>query len=436
MDAISVRFRSGSKNYDFDPRNLRVAIGDEVIVQTAQGVEFGICTKGRHEAGHSMPLSPVLRRADENDRRMIRRNKARERDAFEIGERKIAEHGLDMKLVSAYASFDGNKMTFYFTSEGRVDFRALVRDMAAVLHCRIELRQIGVRDEARMTGGIGICGRPFCCAQFLTNFMPVSIKMAKTQNLSLNPSKISGACGRLMCCLKYEQHAYEDAARRLPKLESFVQTPDGPGTVKSVDLLRETVKVSLDADPEHLKTYHQIEIILLRNGKGSREGIILPERPAKYIAKPKREESLSFPGAFEAYEDWEDSPDDSDSFNGGQTEAYDSGADYEAGRGYGYGNYTESDARGNDDDFYTQSRDEYERKNANAAPRVKTRYNKTKENQKSDRRAYDRDDANDGSRTRQSAGPKRKRDYYDGQKRRNNKPWFRTNRRKQRDNNR
>jgi hypothetical protein len=161
-----------------------------------------------------------------------------------------------------------------------------------VFHSRIELRQIGVRDEARMVGGLGICGRPLCCCQFLTNFLPVSIKMAKTQNLSLNPTKISGACGRLMCCLKYEQFAYEEAARRLPKAESFVQTPDGPGNVKSVDLLRETVRVSLDSDPEHLKTYRCVEILLLRNGKGARSGIHVPPPPPRYVEERREEDAF------------------------------------------------------------------------------------------------------------------------------------------------
>ena len=195
-----------------------------------------------------------------------------------------------MKLVNVSASFDGSKIIFFFTADGRVDFRELVRDLAGVFRARIELRQIGVRDEAKMVGGLGICGRPFCCSQFLDGFLPVSIKMAKTQNLSLNPTKISGTCGRLMCCLKYEQNAYEDAQKRMPKQESFVQTPDGPGNVKAVDLLRETVKVSLDSAPETQKCYHNCEICVLRNGKGSREGIEIPtERPERYVEEKEEE---------------------------------------------------------------------------------------------------------------------------------------------------
>ena len=294
-EVISVRFRGGCKNYYFDPKGVQVKMGDQVIVETAQGPEFATCTEGNHEVEDSTivkPLCAMLRMATENDRRTVEYNKKKESEAFDICEKKIAEHGLEMKLVNVSASFDGNKIIFYFTADGRVDFGELVRDLASVFRARIELRQIGVRDEAKMIGGLGICGRPFCCSQFLDGFLPVSIKMAKTQNLSLNPTKISGTCGRLMCCLKYEQNAYEDAAKRMPKVESFVQTPDGPGNVKSVDLLRETMKVSLDnAGPnEPLKCYHNCEVCVLRNGKGSRDGIEIPERPARYVEEKEEEE--------------------------------------------------------------------------------------------------------------------------------------------------
>ena len=294
-EVISVRFRGGCKNYFFDPQGVQVRMGDQVIVETAQGPEFATCTQGNHEVDDAAivkPLSPMLRLATDSDRRTAEQNRKKEREAFDICEKKIAAHGLEMKLVNVSASFDGSKIIFYFTADGRVDFRELVRDLASVFRARIELRQIGVRDEAKMVGGIGICGRPFCCSEFLDGFLPVSIKMAKTQNLSLNPTKISGACGRLMCCLKYEQHAYEDAAKRMPKAESFVQTPDGPGNVKSVDLLRETVKVALDsaAPNEPLKCYHNCEVCVLRNGKGSRDGIEVPaERPARYVEEPEEE---------------------------------------------------------------------------------------------------------------------------------------------------
>ena len=296
-EVISVRFRGGCKNYYFDPKGLQVKMGDQVIVETTQGAEFATCTEANHEVADEaivQPLCAVLRMATENDRRTVEYNRKKESEAFDICEKKIEEHGLDMKLVNVSASFDGNKIIFYFTADGRVDFRELVRDLASVFRARIELRQIGVRDEAKMIGGLGICGRPFCCSQFLDSFMPVSIKMAKTQNLSLNPTKISGTCGRLMCCLKYEQNAYEDAAKRMPKVESFVQTPDGPGNVKSIDLLRETVKVSLDSAPETLKKYHNCEVCVLRNGKGSRDGIEIPDRPARFVEE-KEEELFEMP---------------------------------------------------------------------------------------------------------------------------------------------
>ena len=290
---ISVRFRSGCKTYFFDPGDVQVQTGDHVIVETAQGLEYAQCTMGNHPVDDCcviQPLRPMVRVATENDRRTAAHNRAREKEAFDICQKKILQHKLEMKLVRVECSFEGNKILFFFTADGRVDFRELVKDLASVFRARIELRQIGVRDEAKMLGGLGICGRPFCCAQFLDDFVPVSIKMAKTQSLSLNPTKISGTCGRLMCCLKYEQNVYEDAAKRMPKAESFVQTPDGPGNVKSVDLLRETVKVSLDSAPEPLKCYHNCEVCVLRNGKGSREGIAIPERPARYVEPKEAEE--------------------------------------------------------------------------------------------------------------------------------------------------
>ena len=298
-EVISVRFRGGCKNYYFDPKGVSVKMGEQVIVETAQGPEFATCTQGNHDVADEAivkPLSPMLRKATDNDRRTVEYNRKREREAFDICEKKIANHGLEMKLVNVSASFDGSKIIFYFTADGRVDFRELVRDLASVFRARIELRQIGVRDEAKMIGGLGICGRPFCCSQFLDGFLPVSIKMAKTQNLSLNPTKISGTCGRLMCCLKYEQNAYEDAAKRMPKPESFVQTPDGTGNVKSVDLLQETMKVSLDSAPEPLKRYHSCEVRVLRNGKGSRDGIEIPsDRPDRFVEEREDEDRFGIP---------------------------------------------------------------------------------------------------------------------------------------------
>lgn len=297
-EVVSVRFRGGSKNYYFDPRGLRVEPGTYLVVETAQGMEYACCVEGNHEVPDQavvQPLRPVVRIATENDHKSAAYNRKREKEAFGICEKKIAEHGLEMKLVNVECSFEGNKIIFFFTADGRVDFRELVRDLASVFRARIELRQIGVRDEAKMLGGLGICGRPLCCSQFLDEFIPVSIKMAKTQNLSLNPTKISGTCGRLMCCLKYEQAAYEDAASRMPKNDSFVDTPDGIGNVSNVDLLQEQVQVRLDSSPESPKRYKVSEIRVLRNGKGSRDGIEIPkDRPARAVSEDTEDDGMRF----------------------------------------------------------------------------------------------------------------------------------------------
>ena len=291
IEIISVRFKSGGKQYYFNPNGIQFQEGDGVIVETTRGQEYAQCVQGNtmiDEIDLTAPLRPVVRLATAEDALMVEKNQEKEKKAFAICQEKIAEHGLDMKLVSAEYSFDGSKVLFFFTSEGRVDFRALVKDLASAIHARIELRQIGVRDEAKMLGGLGICGRPFCCSQFLDDFQPVSIKMAKTQNLSLNPTKISGTCGRLMCCLKYEQDAYEDLVKHTPKQESFVETPDGAGTVCSVNLLRQTVQVRLDSAPETPKCYHNCELCVIRNGKGKRpEGYVEP--PLSELAKLRRE---------------------------------------------------------------------------------------------------------------------------------------------------
>ena len=292
-EVIGVRFRGGCKEYYFDPHGIAVEPNQFVIVETAQGLEYAHCVSGNHEVEDDaviQPLRPLVRVATENDDRTYAYNKSREKNAFEVCQKKIVERGLDMKLVRVESNFDGSKIIFFFTSDGRVDFRELVRDLAGVFRARIELRQIGVRDEAKMLGGLGICGRPFCCSQFLDDFVPVSIKMAKTQNLSLNPTKISGTCGRLMCCLKYEQNAYEDAVRRCPKQDSFVATPDGLGNVSSVDILREQVLVRLDGQNEAPKRYRTCEIQVLRNGKGSRDGIELPTTLPERYQEPQEEE--------------------------------------------------------------------------------------------------------------------------------------------------
>lgn len=295
-EIIGVRFKSGGKQYYFDPVGLPVESGQGVIIETSRGIEYGECVKANtmvEDETVVQPLRPVIRLATQADEDIVARNREKEERAFRVCQEKIAQHGLDMKLVEVEYSFDGNKILFFFTSEGRVDFRALVKDLAGVFHTRIELRQIGVRDEARMLGGLGICGKPFCCATFLNEFQPVSIKMAKTQNLSLNPTKISGTCGRLMCCLKYEQDAYEDAVRRMPKQESLVETPEGVGTVSQVDLLRERVKVRLDDAPEAPQCFCNCEVCVVRNGKGKRpEGYVppSPQELAKLRCLPKAEE--------------------------------------------------------------------------------------------------------------------------------------------------
>ena len=294
-EVISVRFRNGCKEYYFDPKGLTVPTDTDVIVETAQGPEFARCSQGNHQVEDGAvvkPLRGLIRIATDNDRHTAAYNRGREKEAFEVCKKKIQQHKLEMKLVRVECSFDGSKILFFFTADGRVDFRELVKDLASVFRARIELRQIGVRDEAKMIGGLGICGRPFCCSQFMDEFLPVSIKMAKTQSLSLNPTKISGTCGRLMCCLKYEQDAYEDAIKRMPKNDSFVLTPDGTGNVSDINVLKETVNVRLDDRPEGARCYHNCEVCVLRNGKGSREGIVVPDkRPERYI-EPIAEEEL------------------------------------------------------------------------------------------------------------------------------------------------
>ena len=291
IEIISVRFKNGGKQYYFNPNGLKFEEGDGVIVETSRGSEYAECVQANtmiDEMELMAPLRPVVRVATEDDKQIVAKNLEKQAKAFNICQEKILEHELDMKLVEAEYSFEGNKIVFFFTSEGRVDFRALVKDLAGALHARIELRQIGVRDEAKMLGGLGICGRPFCCSQFLNEFQPVSIKMAKTQNLSLNPTKISGTCGRLMCCLKYEQDAYEDLVKHAPKAESFVETPDGAGIVTNVNLLRETVQVRLDNDPETARCYHNCELCVVRNGKGRRpEGYVEP--PLEELAKLRKQ---------------------------------------------------------------------------------------------------------------------------------------------------
>ena len=283
-EVISVKFNNKSKAYYFDPVGISVEQGAKVIVETAKGNEFGECAIGNHNVDDTsvvLPLRPLVRIATESDLKVSAQNKVKESDAFEYCQRKILEFGLDMKLVDVEYGFEGGKILFFFTSEGRVDFRELVRDLASVFKSRIELRQIGVRDEAKMLGGLGICGKPFCCTQFLSEFHSVSIKMAKTQGLSLNPTKISGTCGRLMCCLKYEEVAYEDLVKRAPKIYSFVETPNGKGSVVNVNLLRGNAKVRLeDGIDTTLKTFAFDELDVL-GGKARRAEYIAAKAEGK-----------------------------------------------------------------------------------------------------------------------------------------------------------
>ena len=292
VEVVSIRFKNRGKCYFFSPGPLTVRTGDKVIVETAKGLEIADCARGNHQVEDTavvQPLRPVARVATADDLRIAELNKKREKEAFEIGRKKIAEHGLEMKLVDVECNFEGNKTTFFFTADGRVDFRELVKDLAGVFRNRIELRQIGVRDEAKMIGGIGICGRPYCCNQFLDDFQPVSTKMAKVQSLSLNPTKISGSCGRLMCCLRYEQEAYEDLVKKVPKQGAFVETKDGYGTAVQVNLLRQTVKVRLDGDSEDtLKLFKSNELAAVPGGR-PKEGEPLPS-VLHYVPEPEEPE--------------------------------------------------------------------------------------------------------------------------------------------------
>ena len=291
VEVVDIQFRQGQKIYYFDPAGIVCKQGDHVIIDTARGPEFGICAGGNHQIPEKdvvAPLRSVIRLATADDEKIVARNRAEEKRAYEICLQRIADHGLDMQLVSAEYAFDGSKILFFFTADERVDFRELVKNLASIFHTRIELRQIGVRDKAKMVGGLGICGRPFCCASFLDDFHPVSIKMAKTQNLSLNPTKISGTCGRLMCCLKYEQEAYEDLLRHAPKLDSFVDTPEGRGTVVEVDLLRSRVKVRMEDAPETIAIFANADIAILRSGKAKKNDPPVPADLAPISGTGKR----------------------------------------------------------------------------------------------------------------------------------------------------
>ena len=285
---IGVRFRNVGKIYYFNPKNFQIKTGDAVIVETARGVEFGRVVLGPKEVEDSkvvQPLKDVIRVATKKDQEKEENNRKKEKEAYEICLKKIQKHDLDMKLIDAEYTFDNNKVLFYFTADGRIDFRELVKDLAAVFKTRIELRQIGVRDETKILGGIGICGRPLCCHTYLSEFVPVSIKMAKEQNLSLNPTKISGVCGRLICCLKNEQETYEYLNKKLPGLGDRVVTPEGlKGEVQSVNVLRQLVKVLVDAGDEKEIREYPVEELKFKPRQSKKDKVKLTKEEMKELA--------------------------------------------------------------------------------------------------------------------------------------------------------
>jgi len=336
-EVISVKFNSHGKAYYFDPSGVEVKTGDTVIVETSKGLDIGECAFGPHYVADESiisPLKPVIRVATEEDLHVSALNKEREKEAFNICKEKIEAHGLDMKLVDVECGFEGNKILFFFTADGRVDFRDLVKDLAAVFRTRIELRQIGVRDETKMLGGLGICGRPYCCNQFLNDFQPVSTRMAKTQSMSLNPTKISGSCGRLMCCLRYEQDAYEDLLKTIPKIGAFVQTSKGYGSVIQTNVLRQKVKVRIDNEGEDdFKVIDAAEVATVPGGRpkpGEPMPHVLkvvvkaadeeePEKPEEPVADPWEAPSLFAENAETETEKQEDGEEKSFSDNSPRT---------------------------------------------------------------------------------------------------------------------
>lgn len=293
---VGIRFRIAGKIYFFDPLHFEIKRGDNVIVETARGIEFGTAVSDIREVADDkviQPLKPVLRVATERDREQEAANKLKEKEAYKICLDKIQKHGLEMKLIDAEYTFDNNKVLFYFTADGRIDFRELVKDLAGVFKTRIELRQIGVRDETKILGGIGICGRPLCCHTHLSDFIPVSIKMAKEQNLSLNPTKISGVCGRLMCCLKHEEDTYEELNRRLPGIGDFVTTEDGlKGEVHSVNVLRQLVKVVVDKDDEKEILEYPVEELRFKRRHGKKEQMELSKEELLELERMERQDQI------------------------------------------------------------------------------------------------------------------------------------------------
>lgn len=293
---VGIRFRTAGKIYFFDPLHFEIKRGENVIVETARGIEFGTAVSDAREVEDEkvvQPLKPVLRIATERDKEQEAANKRKEKDAYKICLEKIQKHGLEMKLIDAEYTFDNNKVLFYFTADGRIDFRELVKDLAGVFKTRIELRQIGVRDETKILGGIGICGRPLCCHTHLSDFIPVSIKMAKEQNLSLNPTKISGVCGRLMCCLKHEEDTYEELNRRLPGIGDYVTTEDGlRGEVHSVNVLRQLVKVVVDKDDEKEILEYPVEELRFRRRHGKKEQMDLSKEELQELERMEQEDQI------------------------------------------------------------------------------------------------------------------------------------------------
>ena len=297
IKVIGVRFRKAGKVYFFDPAGMEIKTGDHVIVETARGIEFGHVVLGNREVEDKkvvQPLKPVIRMATRADEEVERKNKEKEKEAFKICLEKIKKHDLQMKLIDAEYTFDNNKVLFYFTADGRIDFRELVKDLASVFKTRIELRQIGVRDETKILGGIGICGRQLCCHAHLSEFVPVSIKMAKEQNLSLNPTKISGVCGRLMCCLKHEEETYEDLNRRLPNLGDYVTTDDGlKGEVSSVNVLRQLVKVIVNVEDEKEIREYRLDQLRFKRRHGRNKKNEVSEKELKELEKLEKQDEKS-----------------------------------------------------------------------------------------------------------------------------------------------
>lgn len=305
LTVIGVRFRAAGKIYYFDPADRQIKIGDHVIVETARGIEYGYVVLGNREVDETKvipPLKPVIRMATDEDRAIEAKNKEKEKEAFKICQEKIKKHNLEMKLIDAEYTFDNNKVLFYFTADGRIDFRELVKDLASVFKTRIELRQVGVRDETKILGGIGICGRPLCCNTHQSEFLPVSIKMAKEQNLSLNPTKISGVCGRLMCCLKHEQETYEDLNSRLPGIGDYVTARDGSkGEVSSVNVLRQLVKVivTLENEEKEIREYKVEELRFKprrkkeKGGKNQNHGHDFQDKELKELEALEKKEGKS-----------------------------------------------------------------------------------------------------------------------------------------------